>query len=398
MKKEPLFEKSAIVVAFATFVAFMGIGVVDPLLPLIAKEMGASAFDVEWLFTSYIAVMAIAMLIAGWLSTTIGNRRTLIFGLSTVVIFSTLSGLSPNIPIFAIYRGFWGLGNALFTTTALSIIVGLSSKGNIIRSITLYEAALGLGISSGPLLGGILGSFSWRYPFFGTATLMAIGLILTISMIKEPPIKEVKKNPSDVFKALKDRGVKLNALIALGYNFGFFTILAYSPLTIADLSTFTLGTIYFYWGILVAFFSVVIFNLMTKKFSNIKVFLTSLASFAIILVSLSMSNSLVRPFLIILSGISCGLNNSILTSNAISISPYSRSISSAAYNLIRWSGAAIAPVLDGFIADKFGLLLSYDIAFLISLVTIVFTLINMKFIEERLKIVKEISERESLTV
>jgi len=111
-----------------------------------------------------------------------------------------------------------------------------------------------------------------------------------------------------------------------------------------------------------------------------------------------MSNSLVRPFLIILSGISCGLNNSILTSNAISISPYSRSISSAAYNLIRWSGAAIAPVLDGFIADKFGLLLSYDIAFLISLVTIVFTLINMKFIEERLKIVKEISERESLTV
>jgi Arabinose efflux permease len=218
MNNEPLFDKSAIAVAFATFVAFMGIGVVDPLLPLIAKDMGASAFDVEWLFTSYIAVMALAMLIAGWLSTNIGNRKTLILGLSTVVIFSTLSGISQNIPVFAIYRGFWGLGNALFTTTALSIIVGLSSRGNLIRSITLYEAALGLGISSGPLLGGILGSYNWRYPFFGTATLMAIGLILTISLIGEPPVKEQKRSPSDIFKALRDKGIITNALIALGYT------------------------------------------------------------------------------------------------------------------------------------------------------------------------------------
>jgi len=386
MNNEPLFDKSAIAVAFATFVAFMGIGVVDPLLPLIAKDMGASAFDVEWLFTSYIAVMALAMLIAGWLSTNIGNRKTLILGLSTVVIFSTLSGISQNIPVFAIYRGFWGLGNALFTTTALSIIVGLSSRGNLIRSITLYEAALGLGISSGPLLGGILGSYNWRYPFFGTATLMAIGLILTISLIGEPPIKEQKRSPSDIFKALRDKGIRTNALIALGYNYGFFTILAYSPLSIANLSTFVLGTVYFYWGILVALFSVVVFNLVIRKYSSIKIFLFSLTLFSIILFLLSQSNSYERLFFIILSGIPCGLNNAILTSNAMSLSPFSRSVSSASYNLVRWSGAAIAPIFDGFLADKFNILFPYEIAFIITVTTLAFSLINFKFIDSILKI------------
>ena len=47
----------------------------------------------------------------------------------------------------------------------------------------LFEAALGLGIASGPLLGGLLGGISWRGPFFGTATLMAIGFILIVTLL-----------------------------------------------------------------------------------------------------------------------------------------------------------------------------------------------------------------------
>ena len=109
--------------AFATFIAFMGIGVVDPLLPLIGKSMGADYFQIEWLFTTYIATMALTMLLAGAISTRMGNKKTLLAGLLIVVVFSALSGISPNIPFFAAMRGFWGFGNALFTSTALAIIV-----------------------------------------------------------------------------------------------------------------------------------------------------------------------------------------------------------------------------------------------------------------------------------
>ena len=53
-------RRATVAIAFSTFIAFMGIGVVDPLLPLIGKQMGASPFQVEWLFTSYIAVMSLS--------------------------------------------------------------------------------------------------------------------------------------------------------------------------------------------------------------------------------------------------------------------------------------------------------------------------------------------------
>ena len=180
--------------AFATLVAFMGIGVVDPILPLIGRAMGATPSQVEWLFTSYIAVMALAMLVSGVLATRLGGKKTLLLGLGVVVVFATASGLSPNIGILALVRGGWGLGNALFTSTALSIIVGLS-LGGMSSAITLYEAALGLGIASGPLIGGWLGGHLWRYPFFGTATLMAVAFVATLTLARAPPRGRFREEP-----------------------------------------------------------------------------------------------------------------------------------------------------------------------------------------------------------
>ena len=339
-------------IAFSTFIAFMGIGVVDPLLPLIGRQMGATPFQVEWLFTSYIAVMSLSMFISGYFSTRFGSKRTLITGLLIVVLFSTLSGLSPNITIFAIFRGGWGLGNAFFTSTALSIIVGISA-GKLERSITIYEAALGLGIASGPLLGGFLGSFDWRYPFFGTATLMAIGFIVTMAFVKEPQNREKRRTPIEIIEALGNRPVRINSLIALGYNFGFFTILAYTPLTLSGLTTIELGITYFLWGILVAFSSVVLVPRIIRRIDRLNLLEINLLLFAIIFIVMG-EFPLYRLEAIVVSGLFCGISNASFTSLAMEVSPYSRSVSSAAYNFLRWAGAAIAPILAGFLGQTYG--------------------------------------------
>lgn len=341
-----------IAVAFSTFIAFMGIGVVDPLLPLIGRQMGASPFQVEWLFTSYIAVMSLSMFISGYLSTRFGSKKTLITGLLVVVLFSTLSGLSPGISIFAVFRGGWGLGNALFTSTALSIIVGLSS-GNVERSITIYEAALGLGIASGPLLGGFLGTFDWRYPFFGTATLMAIGFIVTMAFVSEPENREKRRTPVEIIEALRDGGVRTNSLIALGYNFGFFTILAYTPLTLAGLTTIELGITYFLWGILVAFSSVILVPRLIRKIDRFRLLEMNLLIFSILFIVMG-AFPLLRLEIVVVSGLFCGISNASFTSLAMEVSPFSRSVSSAAYNFLRWAGAAIAPILAGLLGQTYG--------------------------------------------
>jgi ACDE family multidrug resistance protein len=71
----------------------MGIGLVDPILPALSKQLKASPSSVELLFTSYLVVMAVAMLITGWVSNRIGGKGTMIAGLVLIVSFRIPNGL-----------------------------------------------------------------------------------------------------------------------------------------------------------------------------------------------------------------------------------------------------------------------------------------------------------------
>ncbi len=144
----------------------------------------------------------------------------MIYGLVIIIAFSCLAGFSETIEGLIYLRAGWGLGNALFISTALSAIVGVLA-GQTEKAIIMYEASMGLGMAIGPLLGGVLGSMSWRMPFFGVATLMliatlAIGFLLT-------PIAKPKKKVALLagIKALSNHKLRSVGIIALLYNFGF---------------------------------------------------------------------------------------------------------------------------------------------------------------------------------
>jgi len=104
-------------------VSFMGIGLVDPILPALSSQLKASPSGVELLFTSYLVVTAVAMLVTGWVSSRIGGKRTLVAGLILIVAFSALAGSSHSIGQIIGFRAGWGLGNALFIATSLAVIV-----------------------------------------------------------------------------------------------------------------------------------------------------------------------------------------------------------------------------------------------------------------------------------
>jgi len=312
-----ILSPSVLAIAFATLIAFMGIGVVDPLLPLIAGAMGASPAQVEWLFTSYIAVMSLAMLLSGVLATRIGGRRTMLLGLGLVVVFATASGLSPNLPVLALVRAGWGLGNAFFISTALSIIVG-SVSGNFAAAITLYEAALGLGIASGPLLGGLLGRLLWRLPFFGAAALMLAAFGWTFFAVREPR-REPPRTARDIFAALGHRAVLRNALIGLTYSYAFFTILAYSPLTLKGLTALTLGYTYFAWGILVGIASVFVVNRLRPVLGPLRLLSLDLGGLIVIFTLAGFVPGPVLLVLIVVSGFFCGIANALFTALAMEV-------------------------------------------------------------------------------
>ncbi len=247
-------------VAFACVVSFMGLGLVDPILTAIAKDLHASSGDVSLLFTSYLVVTAVAMLVTGYVSSRIGVKWTLISGLAIIVVFSAAGGLMNSVGGIVVARAFWGLGNALFIATSLATIVSLT-KGSLKQAILLYESALGIGIGLGPIVGGQLGQhIGWRGPFFGVAVLMAIGLLATLFFLPQTPKPETKTSIADPIKALRYPGLLVVSIAALFYNYGFFALMSVAPYPLQLGSTHfdaaQIGWVFFGWGLALAFTSI----------------------------------------------------------------------------------------------------------------------------------------------
>ena len=370
-------------VFFASIIAFMGLGLVDPILPAIAEQLHASHSQVTLLFTSYNAVMAVAMLITGMISSRLGIKWTLLAGIVIIAVFSALGGLSNGIWTLVGLRGGWGLGNALFVATALAAIVSLSNSGTA-KAIILYEAAIGLGISVGPLLGGWLGAMSWRGPFLGVATLMVVAFIgLFLLMPKATHLNTGVKKTSllDPFRALKHRSLLVFGITAALYNFGFFTLLAYAPF-VMGLDEHGLGFVFLGWGILLAVTSVFMAPKLQQWFGTIKSMCAMLIMFALLLFAMGIwtSTQWVIIAAVIVAGALLGNNNTLITTAVMNAAPVERSTASAAYSFLRFIGGAIAPFMAGKLAEIYNPSVPFIVGGVFVLISVIFILINNKHV------------------
>jgi MFS family permease len=346
-------------VAFACVISFMGIGLVDPILPALAHDLHATPSQVSLLFTSYLVVTAVAMLVVGWVSSRIGAKRTLVLGLAIIVVFSALAGTAGGVDGIVAFRAGWGLGNALFIATSLAVIVA-SASGGFGGAIILYETALGLGIAVGPLLGGELGSISWRGPFFGVAVLMGIALVATLLFVPALPKPAQRTSLSAPLRALRHRGLLTMGLTALLYNWGFFTMLGYAPYPM-ELDAHRLGLVFFGWGLLVAVFSVFVAPRLQGRFGTAPVLYVNLAALAVVLAVIAAGVHTPRTVIVavIVSGAFIGINNTLTTQAVMLVSPVERPIASSAYGFVRFIGGGLAPWAAGKLADAHGLSLPF---------------------------------------
>ncbi len=349
MLKQP---RAVWAVAFACAIAFMGIGLVDPILKPIADELGASPSEVSLLFTSYMAVMGVAMLVTGFVSSRIGAKKTLLAGLALIVVSTTLAGFSDTVNQLVGFRAGWGLGNALFIATALATIVSAAS-GSMKQAVILFEAALGIGIATGPIVGGQLGEISWRAPFFGVAVLMSIALVATAFMLPSAPRPTTRTSLADPIKALRHKSLLVIALTALFYNVGFFTLLAFAPFPL-DMGASQVGWIFFGWGILLAFTSVVGAPWLEARIGLLPSIVGALVLFAADLAVMAVWTDSTEVLVvgIIVAGAFLGINNTLITQAVMGAAPVERGVASAAYSFVRFSGGAVAPWLAGRLGEE----------------------------------------------
>jgi ACDE family multidrug resistance protein len=339
-------------VLFACIVAFMGIGLVDPILPIIARGLHAGPSQVELLFTSYFAVIGVSNLLAGFASSRLGAKRTMLLGLALVVVFSALAGSSNTVAEVVGFRAGWGLGIALFVSTSMSVIVG-SAVGGVSVAVILFESALGVGIASGPLVGGLLGGVSWRGPFFGVAVLMSISFVVIFRGVGATPAppREQRLGLLEPLRALRHPGLLAASVLALLYNFGFFTLLAYTPLPL-KLGVHALGIVFFGWGILVAVGAVLLAPRLQRRFGILPLLGSVLACIVVdlLVIGAGVGSHVVMIPAIVISGLFLGTGNALISTLLMRVSVVDASISASATNFVRFLGGALAPFLAGKLA------------------------------------------------
>jgi MFS transporter, ACDE family, multidrug resistance protein len=227
----------------------------------------------------------------------------------------------------------------------LSVIVG-SATGGVAGAVMLYEAALGLGISLGPLVGGMLGGVSWRGPFFGVAVLMAIGFVAIRMFLPRTPPPPASERVSllEPLKALRHRATRGSGLTRSSTTSGSSRCWHTPPFPL-HLGVHQLGFTFTGWGLMLAIFAVFVAPRIGRRFGDVRGLGIALVAIAAILAAMGVVHASQTALIVcvIASGAFLGITNTLMTQVVMESAPVARPIASSAYSFVRFCGGAIAP-------------------------------------------------------
>src|SRR5262249_51661335 len=155
-----------ILLSVAEFMVILDATVVNVALPSIGRALHFAAGDLQWVVTAYVLFSGGLVLLGGRASDVVGRRVMFLAGLAGFTAASLASGLAPSAGALIAARAGQGLGAALLTPAALSIIVATYSGAQCAAALSTWGALGGGGAAAGVLAGGILTSWlGWRSVF-----------------------------------------------------------------------------------------------------------------------------------------------------------------------------------------------------------------------------------------
>jgi EmrB/QacA subfamily drug resistance transporter len=176
----------AVIVA-AQFMVVLDVAIVNVALPSIRTDLHFSQESLQWVITAYSIFFGGVLLLGGRLADLLGRRRLFIIGLAVFTISSLLDGLAWSEGSLIVFRSLQGLGAALLSPAALSILTTTFREGRE-RNVALgiWGAASGSGGAAGVLLGGALTSaLSWSWIFFINVPVGMLVIGLTPWLVRE---------------------------------------------------------------------------------------------------------------------------------------------------------------------------------------------------------------------
>ena len=174
-------------IVVAQFMVVLDVAIVNVALPSIKTDLHFSQESLQWVITAYSILFGGVLLLGGRLADVLGRRRLFVAGVTLFTVSSLLDGLAWSEGSLIAFRSLQGLGAAMLSPAALSILTTTFKEGRE-RNLALgiWGAAAGSGAAAGVLLGGALTSaFSWPWIFFINVPTGAIVLALTPWLLRE---------------------------------------------------------------------------------------------------------------------------------------------------------------------------------------------------------------------
>jgi EmrB/QacA subfamily drug resistance transporter len=175
------------VVAVAQFMVVLDGTVVNVALPTIQTNLGFSEQSLSWVLNAYTLMFGGFLLLGGRLADTLGPRRLFMSGIALFSSASLICGVSQSEAMLLVARGLQGLGGAIVSPAALSLILTAFAEGRERNhALSIWGAIAGAGGAVGLLLGGlIVQALSWRWVFFINVPIGAAVLVLAPRLVPE---------------------------------------------------------------------------------------------------------------------------------------------------------------------------------------------------------------------
>jgi DHA2 family multidrug resistance protein len=178
----------ALTVMLATFMEVLDTSVANVALPHIAGSLSASVDEATWVLTSYLVSNAIILPMGGWFSMLLGRKRFYMICVALFSVSSFLCGIAPTLGLLIFFRVLQGLGGGALQPMAQAILVESFPREKQGMAMAVY----GMGVVAAPVIGPTLGgwitdNFSWGWIFFINIPVGILSLVLTSSLIHDPP-------------------------------------------------------------------------------------------------------------------------------------------------------------------------------------------------------------------
>ncbi len=344
----------------AVFASVLGLGIISPLMPLYAKNLGATGIWLGIVFSAYAVSRGILTPLVGKLSDKKGRKILIVSGLLLYSITSLLYVFISNVYAFTGVRLLHGLASAMVIPIAMAYIGENTEKGREGIAMGTFNTALFLGMAAGPLLGGVFDTmFGMSSVFYALAGLTGAAFLITLVFLPDiKPLKKHKKAHIPIMTIIKNNAVKSLLVFRIVEAVARSGIMVFLPLFGAakNVSISELG-ILISTNLFITALLQRPFGILADKLNKFSMIIAGMSLAAVMLIMIPYCSTFMS--LLIVSGL-LGLASamSIPASSAIIVNigkNGSMGASLGVFSSGMSAGMAISPILFGIVMDKIGI-------------------------------------------